>query len=140
MNIYLASPYSHESEIVMEGRYYASLDATAFLIKSGYNVFSPIVHSHHIGRVLGNGNDSAYWTALDLSFIERWADVLVVLCIPGWWKSQGIMREVDMAEEVGLFMMCPKPAQCPNKTTAEIYGSERNNYVMAKARFGYMWE
>jgi len=141
MNIYLASPYTSDHEIIMEGRYYAALDATAELIKAGYNVFSPIVHSHHIGRVLGNGNDSAYWTALDLSFIERWADVLVVLCIPGWWKSDGIMREVDRAEAMVVPVVYPRPENCPHKTiTSAIYGSKRNSYVSAKARYGYMWE
>lgn len=135
MNIYLASPYTSDYEIVMEGRYYAALDATAELIKAGYNVFSPIVHSHHIGRVLGNGNDSAYWTALDLSFIERWADVLVVLCIPGWWKSQGIMREVDRAEEVGVPVL-----YCAVDDLQCLYLTRQTGRAMAKTRFGYMWE
>lgn len=132
MNIYLASPYSSDHEIIMEGRYYAALDATAELIRAGYNVFSPIVHSHHIGRVLGNGNDSAYWTALDLSFIERWADVLVVLCIPGWWKSRGVMREVDRAEEVGLAVYVTAALSTINLKSVVS--------VLTKARFGYMWE
>ena len=132
MNIYLASPYTSDYEIVMEDRYYAALDATAALIRAGYNVFSPIVHSHHIGRWLGNGNDSEYWTALNLSFIERWADVLVVLCIPGWWKSQGIMREVDEAERCGLPV-----EQAVDPLTINLKAVVS---VLYKARFGHMWE
>lgn len=137
MNIYLASPYTHESKIIMEGRYYAALDAAAALIQAGHNVFSPIVHSHHIGKVLGNGSDSAFWTNLDLSFIDRWADAIAVLCIPGWWRSAGIMREMDVADIIGIPIVY---VPCLPHHFGRLFWWGTQTKTMEKARFGHMWE
>ena len=44
--IYLASPYSHPDPAVRKERFHAACQARAELIRAGWIVFSPIVHSH----------------------------------------------------------------------------------------------
>ena len=124
MNVYLASPYTHPSETEMEWRYYKAIDLTADLIERGWNVFSPIVHSHYISKQTGI-LDSRFWVDLDLSFLDRWADCLLVLCIPGYWQSDGVAREVDHARTIGLSI---------------VYTSDRGEFVLMKKIHGRMWE
>jgi hypothetical protein len=109
----------------MEERYYAALDATVALIECGWNVFSPIVHSHYIGRQMKRTMDSAFWVRLDLSYLERWADILFVLCIEGYWQSFGVAKEIECAWALGLPV---------------AYSSDRGEFVLMKKLCGGMWE
>ena len=124
MNIYLASPYTHPSEVIRAWRYFKALDLTADLIERGWSVFSPIVHSHYISKQTGI-LDSSFWVNLDLSFIDRWADCLLVLCIHGYWQSEGVAIEIDHAMSIGLRI---------------VYTSDRGEFVMTKQIYGGMWE
>ena len=105
--IYLASPYTPldaedfiEKLDIMEIRYRQVCEAAAHFIDEGYNVFSPIAHSHQIGKNLGNPTDSKFWTKLDLAFLpyckEMW-----VLMLDDWARSTGIQNESREAEKLG---------------------------------------
>lgn len=104
---YLASPYSHADYEVEEERYKAVTRAAAWLIKEkGWNVFSPITHSHPL-RILGGlkGNFD-FWKRFDTEYLSV-ARRLVVLQIPGWEESVGVTAEIDIATAQGtevLFM------------------------------------
>jgi hypothetical protein len=97
INIYLLSPYSHPDPAVRQERHDRAVAAAAVLVASGYNVFSPITHSHAISKLVGNSNNSGFWTDLDLSFLDRWADHACVLMIDGWLGSDGIKSELARA-------------------------------------------
>lgn len=125
MNIYLASPYTHADPEVMERRYYDAVDYAAFLIERGKIVFSPIAHSHGIGQAMRNSADTAFWTRLDLSFLDTWADIVLVLCIPGYLQSRGIRAEVEHALALGLPV---------------VYSKERASYAFERLLYGYMLE
>lgn len=48
--IYLASPYSHPDPAVEELRFEAACEAACKLMQQGHHVFSPIAHTHPVGR------------------------------------------------------------------------------------------
>jgi len=100
--IYLASPYSHPVKSVCNDRFWAACKTTAKLMQDGYNVMSPIVHSHPVAQCAGNHLDNDFWLNQDMSFLDSWADEIWVLTIEGWNKSKGIAREIKHAKKIGL--------------------------------------
>jgi nucleoside 2-deoxyribosyltransferase len=97
--IYLASPYSHADPAVREERYHAACRATAALLKAGFVVFSPIVHSHPlVAFALPTGWD--FWEPIDRAYLAR-CDEVVVLMLDGWRESTGVRAEIAVARELG---------------------------------------
>ena len=93
--VYLASPYTHKDPSVEEWRYRAVLVATAILTARGVNVFSPIVYSHHLARVLPQQlYTHDFWLNFDKKFMDR-CEVLSILSLPGWDKSDGVNTEFN---------------------------------------------
>jgi len=97
--IYLAIPYSN-----MEQSSYAQAnEMTVNLLNLGYNVFSPITHSHPLTlinrKVPGTWE---FWQEIDYQFID-WADeIWVVIPREGASKvneSIGVQAEIKYAEE-----------------------------------------
>lgn len=99
MIYYLASPYTSREESVREARYWAACRAAAELMRRGFHIYSPIVHSHPLTRY-GLPGDWGYWEAFDREMIAR-CDRLVVLTLPGWEESRGVQAELKIAEELG---------------------------------------
>jgi hypothetical protein len=101
--IYLAIPYSG-----MEKSSYEQANlATVLLLNQGYNVFSPITHSHPL--TLLNKYEVPhtwdYWQNIDYQFID-WADEVWVL-IPNEGSSKvisstGVNAEVAYARDHGM--------------------------------------
>ena len=52
IHVYLASPYSHARPEVMEWRYRQAVRAAAACMSPTTVVFSPIAHSHEIGKTM----------------------------------------------------------------------------------------
>src|SRR3990167_5524031 len=74
IKIYLAVPYSgmHKSS------YKQCTEATVAILKlGGFNVYSPITHSHPL-HMAGLGGGWDFWQQIDLQFVD-WADELWVL-------------------------------------------------------------
>lgn len=96
--IYLASPYSHQSEAVMETRYKIVLRLTAQLIfTQGEPVFSPIVYGHHMSREFDLGTDAEFWSMFNTA-AQRACSSLYVACIAGWEQSKGVSAEIEFAK------------------------------------------
>lgn len=91
--IYLASPYTHADAEVRRRRYEAAMYASA-IIAEYFNVFSPIVHSAPLELVCGLQLPHDEWLRRDLPFMEI-ATRCVVLKLPGWEKSTGVMWEIQ---------------------------------------------
>ena len=98
--IYLAQPYSHRSGRVKEYRYQAALYAMTILMEEGQEVFSPILHCHHLATNLGCSGSWEKWAAFD-----EWAltacESLYVLQIPGFEKSVGLAAEEEIMNNQG---------------------------------------
>ena len=99
---YLACPYSDPDPARMEQRYKQVTEAAAWMItRNGWNVFSPITHSHPLavlGKVQG---DWAFWKKFDTDYIKC-AERFVILEIPGWRKSTGVREETQIAIDLRI--------------------------------------
>ena len=105
--IYLASPYSDPSPAVRQRRYEQVCEATAAMLRAGYMVYSPIVHSHPLTEY-GLPTEWAYWERLDTRMIAA-CDALWVLTLDGWSDSKGVMSEMRIAQQMGK-RVCLKEA------------------------------
>ena len=95
--IYLAIPYRG----MEQSSYEQATELTSRIINEyGYNVFSPITHSHPLTRY-GVKGDWEFWQFIDFQFID-WADeVWVVIPTEGMQKvinSQGVIAEIAYAD------------------------------------------
>jgi len=99
--IYIASPYSHESQNVMRDRFHAVCEYAGRMMQAGKVVYSPIAHSHPIAMRVGLPTDWEYWEKFDRVMLQRCTE-LHVLQIEGWYESEGVRAEVCMAEQLGL--------------------------------------
>ena len=114
--IYLASPYSHESEAIKEKRFELVCEYAAGLMKQGLFVYSPIAHTHPISRY-GLPGDWDFWESYDTLMISK-CDEIKVLQIPGWQESKGVQAEIQLAKELN------KPISYIPINNAEKYNYE----------------
>jgi len=98
--IYLASPYTHEYSEVMQMRYDFTLEITAYLIKKGYIIFSPIVHCHVIAIKYDLPKEYKFWRDYNQAGIVA-CDSLMIAAIDGWKLSSGVQDEYDFAASLG---------------------------------------
>lgn len=97
---YMASPYSHESDVVMTARFASAAANAALLMRAGWLIFSPITHTHPISQYgLPKGWD--YWERYDRAIIER-CDGVLVLQLDGWHKSKGVAAEIEIARQLDM--------------------------------------
>lgn len=93
---YLASPYSHERNVVVQERYRLTLRATAWLLQRKVWVYSPIAHNHALTETVALPTDAAYWQRYNECMMGS-AGELIVLGIPGWDESKGVAGEIAFA-------------------------------------------
>lgn len=75
------------------------------LINQGIGVFCPHTHTQfHTEK--GSTAPDAYYYELDLEFLKRIADAVVM--VPGWEKSWGATNEEKIAKELGLPIFYPE--------------------------------
>lgn len=100
--VYLASPYTHDYEHIVDQRYEDACKTVAKLIGSGEEyVYSPIVNTHHVAKVGNLDPDFSYWQNFDF-FMLRLCSKLYVLMLPGWENSDGVLSEIEMASRIGM--------------------------------------
>jgi len=99
---YLASPYSHPHELTRRARFGLSAHAAAWLVRvKGWNVFSPIVHSHPLAEQGGLQGDWGFWENFDREYLAC-SERLVVLELDGWRQSTGVQAEIKIARDLGI--------------------------------------
>lgn len=96
--IYLASPYSHPSPMVREARYRNAVRATAYLMRRGSIVFSPIAYGHQFAVAEGLGTSAEDWQAFNQAMLDASTE-LFVLKLTGWADSLGVRTEIEYAKE-----------------------------------------
>ena len=97
--IYLATPYTHKDENVMEQRFFEVTKVAAQLLNEGYNVYSPITHSHILAKYHSLPTNWEFWKMVDTDYIE-WADEVWILCLECWEKSIGVSEETIIAKKL----------------------------------------
>lgn len=113
--IYLASPYlwrerkpegwtdgtwDTHCHIMQHQRYERAIDATAYLMKKGLCVYSPIVATHPVAVKHTLPLGSEYWMQFDEIILNK-CDEIVVLTLPGWDTSPGVQREIEIMRQLG---------------------------------------
>jgi hypothetical protein len=97
---YLASPYRGHPDGVEQ----AFVDATkmaAKLLDMGFEVYSPIVHSHPLSfHVESAPQESDWWLDRQIPFMEASCGIIIGI-IPGWDVSKGIAFERDFFKKAG---------------------------------------
>ena len=97
--IYLASPLAHSSAEVRKARLEAVRHVCGKMIDEGRIVLSPLVYA---GELAQRGFHAPQgWYAWDLQFLAR-SDELVVLQLPGWADSKGVLVEIAAAQALHL--------------------------------------
>ena len=97
--IYLASPYAHPSPAIREARLEAVRYVCGQMVNEGKIVMSPLVY---LGELAYKGvHPPQGWYAFDLQLLAR-CDELVVLQLPGWEDSRGVLVEIAGAQTKGL--------------------------------------
>ena len=99
IKLYLGCPYSHPDPLIRHLRFQIANQAAGTLMEKGYFVFSPISHSHCIGKSINRACDRPFWLDQDISFLKSWADEFGIICIRGWRTSDGICDERSIAEQ-----------------------------------------
>lgn len=97
---YLASPYSKYPDGIDEAFQQACM-AAGQLVKHGVKVYCPIAHTHAIS-IHGSVDPWAHdiWMPQDMPFMEA-AKGLIVLQMPTWERSRGVMEEIGKFREAG---------------------------------------
>lgn len=99
--IYLASPYTDKSELVMHDRYLKALEVTAHFQRAGITVYSPIVHNHDMAKRHSMPKDSEFWEQHNENML-RVALIMYILELEGWEESKGIAKEIRMCGRHGI--------------------------------------
>lgn len=107
---YFAHPYTcrdKDGNFVPEGEdanfHICNVRASELLLR-GYNVYSPISHTHPIHRACPTflaRKEHEMWYQLDNEFIDKtnWSGIILA---PGWEKSSGCKAEKERIEARGL--------------------------------------
>jgi hypothetical protein len=105
MLIYLASPYTPkgipnlteaQAAGIRSERFTQACAAALRLMEEGYEVFSPIAHSHSIEVLDGRLRPGDFWLKQDFAILKK-CDKMFVLMLDGWEKSYGIKKEIEFA-------------------------------------------
>ncbi len=106
MLIYLATPYNHEDRDRVLRRVQNVNRFAAKLITQGFNIYSPITHSHEIIQTSKEMEIQLpvgweYWKYHDREMIEK-CDVMVVYAQEFWQHSEGVSEEMKIAQALGI--------------------------------------
>jgi len=100
---YLAVPYSHPDPAVQAQRYHKVCTAAAKLMEQGFIIFSPITHTIPLENLVAPAIKAShgFWMNQDLPVLFK-ASYMLVLTLPGWKTSKGVLEEIACAEEWGI--------------------------------------
>jgi hypothetical protein len=97
---YLATPYTNY-EAGIEAAFRDAAVLASRLLRAGYRVYSPIVHTHPLAIHGGlDPLDHSIWLPFDEAMMER-CDRLIVAHMKGWQASRGIAHEIEFFERAG---------------------------------------
>lgn len=113
--IYIASPFTTDCDEEKEWRFLKACDACGHLMQQGRLVYSPIAYGYPISKRKNLPTDWAYWKMTCQEMLSR-CQILIVLMLPGWKESVGVLAEIKIAKELGLKI------QYMDSDTYEIFG------------------
>lgn len=99
----------HADLSIRRRRFWAAAKATAALLKSGTDVYSPIVHSTPIAACGLDDMDHEFWMRIDRPYLE-WCTMVMVLTLDGWEQSRGVNMELAAARKTRTAFVWPTRA------------------------------
>ena len=118
--VYLASPYAHLSPAVREARLEAVRFVCGSMVDEGRIVMAPLVY---LGELAFKGvHPPQGWYAFDLQLLAR-CDELVVIQLPGWEDSRGVLVEIAAAQarNMPIRLMTLEEARLPDEILHGLY-------------------
>ena len=120
--IYLAAPYKAQEPAVEQARVQAVKHVSDRLIRQGQVIFSPLEYTEAMqqrGIVPPQG-----WYLFDLAML-RGCVKLLVLALPGWRESQGVIMETTVAKALGIpvAIMTVEEAELPRDLERQLTGT-----------------
>ena len=120
--IYLAAPYKAQEPAVERARVQAVKHVSDWLIGQGQVIFSPLEYTEAMqqrGIVPPQG-----WYLFDLAML-RGCVKLLVLALPGWRESQGVIMETTVAKALGIpvAIMTVEEAELPRDLERQLAGT-----------------
>ena len=120
--IYLAAPYKAQEPAVERARMQAVKHVSDRLIRQGQVIFSPLEYTEAMqqrGIVPPQG-----WYLFDLAML-RGCVKLLVLALPGWRESQGVIMETTVAKALGIpvAIMTVEEAELPRDLQRQLTGT-----------------
>lgn len=108
--MYLASPYSHPDPFIREMRYLWTMRELTDMLKTGYPVYSPIVHCHELAKIGDLPRDAKFWMSYNFTMLAA-AETFGVLMLPGWELSIGITEEQAEAKRCNIVTLHIEPKE-----------------------------
>ena len=120
--ISLAAPYKAQEPAVEQARVQAVKHVSDRLIRQGQVIFSPLEYTEAMqqrGIVPPQG-----WYLFDLAML-RGCVKLLVLALPGWRESQGVIMETTVAKALGIpvAIMTVEEAELPRDLQRQLTGT-----------------
>ena len=101
--VYVITPYTHDSKLIMNLRYAGAMRLTAWLISQGVSAVSPIVHCHPLANRYEMPVDSQFWKIYNLGLCQvSSAFVCCKLDLETIVDSTGCCMELDFFEMEGI--------------------------------------
>ena len=101
MLTYLASPYTAPDPWLRQYRFEQASKCLAELMAEGHIVYSPIAMTHHAAVNHGLPYKFEFWQSHCIAFLSVCSQ-MVVLQLPGWEESVGVMYEIEWMLDRGL--------------------------------------
>ena len=100
--VYLAGPYSHSDEKIVQQRIDAYAEAVAYFMAVAVNlyVFSPVLQCFYVAKQHNLPHDFKFWAERDFFMIQK-SSAMWVLTLKGWQESYGLSQELEYAESIG---------------------------------------
>lgn len=95
--VYLASPYTHNDESVVEKRIEIYCKVDAVLTHNGIFTAPPLL-KHFIIQHRKLPSDWEYWKHYSQALLSR-CDSMIVLCLNGWLESVGVLEEIRYCDD-----------------------------------------
>jgi len=98
MKIYLAAPYTHKNQKVIEARVKEINHIASTLLLMDHIVYSPISMFHSIAKENFLPITEDFYREQNEEFI-KWCEAIILLQLPGWEKSIGFKKEIALAKK-----------------------------------------
>ena len=112
LTVFISGPYGDDnSHAVKNKRYGQHSSATAEVFVKFRGIFfpySPIVSTHNMQRFVRVKTVKTEDWYEYAEHIVRLSDIMLVLMLDGWEQSEGVKREVKLAEEMGIPILYAK--------------------------------